>query len=850
MADFFSQNPHLRVEDHTNTNENEERTCKSKWLNPFSGWEGPLQIPAKILFTIGDFFGMLVALAFVLHIIILVGTHGTTANTKTNYDDLNSTIANEHNDTEFHVGEVCLSLFFMWIFGLSFANLAIIPIFVFTRFSYFKRNSGLFNPILRAIYAPLTVFESNSISQFIYGIFYFLYFILFIFFLLAAYLLDKQWGFDGFDRLLLGVVVIIPLARVLLILFSYAIHAWISFFYTITCNRNRLKFLEKEFKTRSDDEVDDLSDDHDNPNDNENIDDNKYKEFGRRFRRKLDAFKDEPSFSDHENMNTIKSTTFDGGFDSPFDYAPKFARADPFLYSIYGQTTLFSWHCTKDGRTNTWSALWEIYHIIITVSTTIYLIYSIVYSMECTRNCLGCIFMFVFVLGPLTIRVRFPFYVLHSLFSCCTKVDDLFECFGCCRFSFGCRFNCKCQGLLSNLCDACCNRNESSEDQDNNNLQSINVDSKPDQNNKEKKGTIYPNFELLALSSRGLGIMSAVVYLIIILVMLVITVFILSNYVINKRVYPDYPLDLNKFHNLQLLSNKKFVNDLYPATSHICDAKPYGLSMLQYFLLCDLSYSNISSAEAEVAINEFFQNIEISDKGQMDLKKYKMGSMSYFNFEELDLTVVVIRGSIEGIDWALDIQFFLSSALLTISGPLNIFAKDDESRTTKVIRAVLAAPLKLMEQFTLFYDFYHDLNTYYENEIPFKSNIVFTGHSLGGGFAKLFGHAKGKASVSVSGPGITLFQSIVKGAKKDLYSIITEADVIPDSDIVPRVEQSAATKYRILCNEGLGTCHAIKHTLCMTGIMCNTPHEQFCRSFKNSPIPNIYDEMVDYADLE
>ena len=182
MADFFRENPHSRVEDHPNTDENEEGTCKSKWLNPFSGWGGPLQIPAKILFTIGDFFGMLVALAFVLHIIILVGTHGTTANTKTNYDDLNSTIANENNDTEFHVGEVCLSLFFMWIFGLSFANLAIIPIFVFTRFSYFKKNGGLFNPILRAIYAPLTVFESNSISQFIYGIFYLLYFILFIFF--------------------------------------------------------------------------------------------------------------------------------------------------------------------------------------------------------------------------------------------------------------------------------------------------------------------------------------------------------------------------------------------------------------------------------------------------------------------------------------------------------------------------------------------------------------------------------------------------------------------------------------------------------------------------------------------
>ena len=83
--------------------------------------------------------------------------------------------------------------------------------------------------------------------------------------------------------------------------------------------------------------------------------------------------------------------------------------------------------------------------------------------------------------------------------------------------------------------------------------------------------------------------------------------------------------------------------------------------MLQYFLLADLSYYDIFSESAAVAINEFFppSEINISSMGQMNLNEYSFGAMAYFNFDQYDLSVVSIRGSTEGVDWALDIQFFL-----------------------------------------------------------------------------------------------------------------------------------------------------------------------------------------------
>lgn len=1013
MLDYFSNLRYKTKQLKSNKNEDEDGTVK-KCTAPFSGWGGPLQVPSKIIFTIGDFFGCLVCIAFILHVIILLGTHGTAevSKIKTNpqtYSEKKTRskfwavfnyVAHEitgresdNDEVDDHYGAVSVSLFFMWLFGLNFANLAIIPVFTFTRFSYFAKGGGPFTPILRAIYSPLTFLESNKISRHILAAFYLIYFVVFIIYAIAAYLGGSSWAFTGLDRMLLGVIIVIPVARICIMLVSYAIHSWISFFYSVTCNRNRLLRL-KTFKSMraipkiqfntdnpetidnnhnineethsqhdENEELDSINDNIDvenisNGNKDENKDENSidFEEISgvnsvetnyvftsnnnnEAISKKINNFIEKNNTNkipDHDNMNSIRSTTFDGGFDSPFDYCPKFARADPFLYSIYGQSTLCTWHCAPDGRTNSWSAAWELYHIAVAIATCIYIIYIGSKSEQCSGNCIGFIFTFILVIIPLTIRVRFPFFVIHSAFSCIPKIDDLFECFGCCKCfgknkkGCGCDCDCKCQQCLTEAFNKCCNRGSENiglnEIQDDFSMEeaygsdgeeeTVEIEQLPDPNNRSRKRKpkndaedknnenneddgenvnntvvnngesagnsrvnintyyrrrrtsemednepkekkkVFKNFELLALSSKGLGIMSAVIYLIIIAIMLIVTVFILSNFAFDLRRYDPYNLNMTKYEEGRQTTNDRtkyrfprhILEQISQPISEMCYVKPHGLNMLQYFLLADLSYYDIFSGSATAAIEEFFppNEINISSMGQMNLHEYSFGAMSYFNFDDLDLSVVAIRGSTEGVDWALDIQFFLSSALLTISAPLNFFTKDDTPRTMRTIRLILAYPLHLMEKFTLFYKFYDDLMSYYET-IPLKSNVVFVGHSLGGGLAKLFGHVIGRAAISISGPGITLFQTIKKGARKDIFSLLSETDIIPDSDLVPRVEQTAATRYRILCNQGMGTCHVIKHTLCMATIMCNTPHENFCRSFNDSKVSDLYDTMVSYA---
>ena len=58
---------------------------------------------------------------------------------------------------------------------------------------------------------------------------------------------------------------------------------------------------------------------------------------------------------------------------------------------------------------------------------------------------------------------------------------------------------------------------------------------------------------------------------------------------------------------------------------------------------------------------------------------------------------------------------------------------------------------------------------------------------------------------------------------------ISAIDLVPDMDLVPRVEVSGGTIYRIICKEGPLDCHGKELSLCEVLIMCRNPnYEQYC----------------------
>jgi alpha-beta hydrolase superfamily lysophospholipase len=84
------------------------------------------------------------------------------------------------------------------------------------------------------------------------------------------------------------------------------------------------------------------------------------------------------------------------------------------------------------------------------------------------------------------------------------------------------------------------------------------------------------------------------------------------------------------------------------------------------------------------------------------------------------------------------------------------------------------------------------------------SDLHFVGHSLGGALAKLYGYRFGALAVALSAPGIDVIKEnkafepkVVYNGKNvststnfayGQYSVAIQSDIIPDNDLVPRLE--------------------------------------------------------------
>ena len=100
-------------------------------------------------------------------------------------------------------------------------------------------------------------------------------------------------------------------------------------------------------------------------------------------------------------------------------------------------------------------------------------------------------------------------------------------------------------------------------------------------------------------------------------------------------------------------------------------------------------------------------------------------------------------------------------------------------------------PLRFLDKITLFEKYFNSLDPYISEEIKNingTNNIIFVGHSLGGGLAKYFGLKYHKESVAFSGPGITPLEFKLKDELNYKYFKTNLIDVIPDYDIKTQIK--------------------------------------------------------------
>ena len=257
----------------------------------------------------------------------------------------------------------------------------------------------------------------------------------------------------------------------------------------------------------------------------------------------------------------------------------------------------------------------------------------------------------------------------------------------------------------------------------------------------------------------------------------------------------------------------------------ICNSSIYGLNMLKIGSLALASYtSNIENTRNYIEKSFFKEKIEKINEMRILNENSKYGVVLLITVtipHEKPLSIFAIQGSIKKLDWWLDIEIFCSSAIFSFLNRISVTQL--ESLTSNIITWLLTLPLRFLDKLTLFKKYFESLDPYISEEIKKingTNNIIFIGHSLGGGLAKFFGLKYHKESVSFSGPGITPLEFKLKDELNYKYFKTNLIDVIPDYDTIPRIETSAGIRYRVLCNKGFFECHGIERTICQMGATC------------------------------
>ena len=257
----------------------------------------------------------------------------------------------------------------------------------------------------------------------------------------------------------------------------------------------------------------------------------------------------------------------------------------------------------------------------------------------------------------------------------------------------------------------------------------------------------------------------------------------------------------------------------------ICNSSIYGLNMLKIGSLALASYtSNIENTRNYIEKSFFKEKIEKINEMRILNENSKYGVVLLITVtipHEKPLSIFAIQGSIKKLDWWLDIEIFCSSAIFSFLNRISVTQL--ESLTSNIITWLLTLPLRFLDKLTLFKKYFESLDQYISEEIKKingTNNIIFIGHSLGGGLAKFFGLKYHKESVSFSGPGITPLEFKLKDELNYKYFKTNLIDVIPDYDTIPRIETSAGIRYRVLCNKGFFECHGIERTICQMGATC------------------------------
>jgi lipase ATG15 len=181
--------------------------------------------------------------------------------------------------------------------------------------------------------------------------------------------------------------------------------------------------------------------------------------------------------------------------------------------------------------------------------------------------------------------------------------------------------------------------------------------------------------------------------------------------------------------------------------------------------------------------------------------------------------VISVEGTTNSVDAMADLELWFSSVVLNcLKATIPVFnGYGDDSRT--FVGYAMHLPRYLFKNLSLVHGYCEIIYNYVQNLTAVeKSEIILTGHSLGGGLSKMVSLRTGYQAVAFSGPGITGIGGFYDW--KDNHITESFINVVPNLDPAAAVDSLTGSSFMIPCESGLAECHNIYRTQCMLATLC------------------------------
>eukprot|EP00761_Pharyngomonas_kirbyi_P008545 gb/GECH01008557.1/.p1 GENE.gb/GECH01008557.1/~~gb/GECH01008557.1/.p1 ORF type:complete len:849 (+),score=112.80 gb/GECH01008557.1/:1-2547(+) len=235
----------------------------------------------------------------------------------------------------------------------------------------------------------------------------------------------------------------------------------------------------------------------------------------------------------------------------------------------------------------------------------------------------------------------------------------------------------------------------------------------------------------------------------------------------------------------------------------VCQMEWHGYGILDYGYFCVLTYEEGDTFDKD--LNTWFGSCDNCSV----VYSYNQTVAFYdYYIPEKNLSIIAVRGTALLRDWVEDVDIWSEVGLLQLAsmfGPFLTFWP--QNLTVNII----ASTSTLKKSFGGNNRYYYDKLLSYTKDVMNDREVILTGHSLGGGLAKIVGARLGIKAITFSSPGVVLSRKKLGIDSLDTISRTT-LTIKPSHDLVPKVDELGGIVQDIDCDADAISCHSILRT--------------------------------------